>query len=267
MSEIDKLINQAFPDELRDIEPIDVDEDAILQLTLQQLGLKPSQKLELPQLSPTPVKSAKRSGEGQQEPELAEAPAAARHRWIEWAGWAIAACLVLAFAVKWGPWLIENLGFGLAPRSSGDVVQSEDRGLENSGYNTVISRFMVDYGYDTVTFTVYFDTAVEDSPDIDLDKLDIRVENEDSETVTRVRRSNLDQSVILIYELNGAQRLEMTVSQLVPIEGGESGEAGFIYRDIEKLNINLDEGVAYSGLFPEKQYRFSPMDASSKSRK
>ena len=29
MSEIDKLINQAFPDELRDIEPIDVDEDAI----------------------------------------------------------------------------------------------------------------------------------------------------------------------------------------------------------------------------------------------
>ena len=38
MSEIDKLINQAFPDELRDIEPIDVDEDAILSRALENLG-------------------------------------------------------------------------------------------------------------------------------------------------------------------------------------------------------------------------------------
>ena len=51
MSEIDKLINQAFPDELRDIEPIDVDEDAILSRALENLGLKPSPRLELPELT------------------------------------------------------------------------------------------------------------------------------------------------------------------------------------------------------------------------
>ena len=49
MSEIDKRIGKAFPDELRDVEPIAVDEDAILKMTLDTLGLKPSPKPGLPE--------------------------------------------------------------------------------------------------------------------------------------------------------------------------------------------------------------------------
>ena len=40
MSEIDKLVNRAYPDELRRVTPIAVDEGAILARTLEKLGLE-----------------------------------------------------------------------------------------------------------------------------------------------------------------------------------------------------------------------------------
>ena len=72
MSEIDKLINQAFPDELRDIEPIDVDEDAILSMTLENLGLKPSPKIELPELTVRPPRRRHTGGQRKKEEEPEE---------------------------------------------------------------------------------------------------------------------------------------------------------------------------------------------------
>ena len=81
MSEIDKLINQAFPDELRDIEPIDVDEDAILSMTLENLGLKPSPKIELPELTVRPPRRRHTGGQRkkEEEPEFVEVPVVVHH--------------------------------------------------------------------------------------------------------------------------------------------------------------------------------------------
>lgn len=274
MSEIDKLVNQAFPDELRDVEPIDVDEDEILQLTLEQLGLSPSPKLEVPELPVKPVKRGRRRGGKRQEPEFVEVPVVVHHRWVDWAGWAIAACLVLVFAVNWGPWLVRNLDFGIGPRSPGDAVlggpeSGGDQGgnrLENSGYNIVVSQFMASYGDDTVTISLYFEPVVDSVLGVDLDKLDIQLESRGPAEVTRISRSNVDKKVTLTYDLNGARELEMTIRQLVPLVDDRSGEeAGFSYQNIEKLNIDLNKGVAYSAIFPSKQFEFTP--AGSMSRK
>ena len=74
MSEIDKLVNRAFPDELRNVEPVDVDEDAILALTLEKLGLgadEPEPAEEIPEeRRPAWVRGAK----PQKERKLVERP-------------------------------------------------------------------------------------------------------------------------------------------------------------------------------------------------
>lgn len=106
MNRIDKLVNRAFPDELRNVEPIAVDEDAIFAHTLEKLGLN----AQSPLAEPKPLKQSQR---GRREAKLVEVPQTeVKHRWVEWTGWAVAACLVIAFAVSWGPWLMSNLGFG-----------------------------------------------------------------------------------------------------------------------------------------------------------
>lgn len=270
MSEIDKLINQAFPDELRDVEPIDVDEDAILGMTLEQLGLKPSPKTDMPEPPVKPVR-LRHTGRKRQETEFVEVPVVVHHRWVDWVGWAIAACLVLVCAVNWGPWLIRNLDFGIGPRSPGDAVlggpesggDQDGSRLANSGYNIVVSQFMASYGDDTVTISLYFEPVADSALGVDLDKLDIRLESSGPAEVTRISRSNVDRKVALTYDINGARELEMTVRQLVPIVDDRSGEeAGFSYQNIEKLNIDLNKGVAYSAIFPSKQFEFTPIGGS-----
>ena len=53
MSEIDKLVNRAYPDELRRVTPIAVDEGAVLAQTLEKLGLagakRPSRRRRRPE--------------------------------------------------------------------------------------------------------------------------------------------------------------------------------------------------------------------------
>ena len=165
MSEIDKLINQAFPDELRDIEPIDVD------------------------------------GGRKDGPELVEVPVVVHHRWMDWAGWAIAACLVLVFAVNWGPWLINNLDFGLGPRSTGEVSFPDGGGsmapgiiAEDGSYSIKMKAIKAKYGYDSATFTLSFEISGEE--DIDLDKVEVQLEsNEDGKKVSKISRNSFGQEM------------------------------------------------------------------------
>lgn len=270
MSEIDKLINQAFPDELRDVEPINVDEDAILSMTLEQLGLKSSPKLEIPEL---PVKPVRRLWPGQEkkgEPEFVEVPVVVHHRWMDWAGWAIAACLVLVCAVNWGPWLIRNLNFGIGPRSSGDLTSdSPENGggvssvtssyslTKDNNYDVSVSLSEVTYGDDTATITLSFEPIAGRAEDLDLDKFNIQLEGISTEEVIRISRSNTERQVVLKYDLDGARDLVMTVSQQVPLKDDSGEEVGFDYQKIEKLSINLDNGTA-SSMVSSKRYDFAP---------
>ncbi len=107
MSEIDKLVNRAYPDELRRVTPIAVDEGAVLAQTLEKLGLagakRPSRRRRHPE------RYAGRH-EARREARLVEVPVEPpRRRWIGWAGWAAAACIAVACAVNFGPALLERL--------------------------------------------------------------------------------------------------------------------------------------------------------------
>lgn len=258
MSEIDKLINQAFPDELRDVEPIDVDEDAILQLTLEQLGLKPSPRLEIPELPVRPAKRGKRRGGKRQEPEFVEVPVVVHHRWMDWAGWAIAACLVLVFAVNWGPWLVNNLGFGLGPRSAGDTVSSASESSsapESSGDTSfflqdgqvvTVAVASVTYGEeDTATIDLSI-TPVTESETLDLDQFDIRAVADKPDSVERVSRSNEGNMVSLKYRLNGYRAMVLEIKQARPLTDSSGNEAGFGYQYIDTIQLNFLVGEAWS---------------------
>ncbi len=107
MSEIDKLVNRAYPDELRRVTPIAVDEGAILARTLEKLGLEEAKK---------PARRKKRRERymgrhgARREPRLVEVvEEPPRRRWIGWAGWAAAACIAIACAVNFGPALLEQM--------------------------------------------------------------------------------------------------------------------------------------------------------------
>lgn len=274
MSEIDKLINQAFPDELRDIEPIDVDEDAILAMTLESLGLEQPVLPELPAIPAKPLRRLTgRRAKGKKEepgtetqPGLIEVPVVVRHRWVDLAGWAIAACLVLVCAVNWGPWLINNLDFGIGPRSSGDISVPESSGdvsSAHSGYMTAessnnarVSLVKVSYGEgDTVIITLYF-SPLDDGES--LDQFDIKVDDEfGSNDVTRIRRSNSDQKVVLTYKLDLVRYLILTVRQLVPLLDDNGEEVGLAYQDIEKLEMDLNTGTATSQI-SNNRFDFAP---------
>lgn len=99
MSEIDKLVNRAYPDELRKVTPIAVDEDAILARTLEKLGLE---KEEQPGKEKKPRHEARHT---ERKPvRLVEVPLErSKGGWVKWAGWAVAACVAMVFAVTWWP--------------------------------------------------------------------------------------------------------------------------------------------------------------------
>lgn len=110
MSEIDKLVNRAYPDELRRVSPIAVDEKAVLARTLDKLGLEEG-------AAPAKSQPEKKRGryvgrhEAQREIHLVEVPAEPerRFRWVGWAVRAVAACLLIACAVRFGPTLFSNM--------------------------------------------------------------------------------------------------------------------------------------------------------------
>lgn len=275
MSEIDKLINQAFPDELRDIEPIDVDEDAILAMTLESLGLEQPVLPELPAIPAKPLRRlAGRRAKGKKEepgqevqPGLIEVPVVVRHRWVDLAGWAIAACLVLVCAVNWGPWLINNLDFGIGPRSSGDISVPENSGdvssassgrlTAKSSNDISISLTQVNYGPgDTATFTLYFSSLDGGTSELDLDQFDIKLVGADTGGVTRTNRSNSEQQVLLTYDLGGVRKLILTVRQLVPLLDENGEEVGLAYQNIEEMLVNLNIGVANSQI-NNKSFEFA----------
>lgn len=109
MSEIDKLVNQAYPDELRRVSPIAVNEEAVLARTLDKLGLDGSE----PAKGQTKKKKGRYVGrhEAQREIHLVEVPQEPepKHRWIGWISWAAAACLLITCAVRFGPFLLSNI--------------------------------------------------------------------------------------------------------------------------------------------------------------
>lgn len=274
MSEIDKLVNQAFPDELRDVEPIDVDEDAILSMTLDTLGLEPSQKVELSELIPARRHRPARKGKEQESSgtEFVEVPVVVRRRWMDWVGWAIAACLVLVLAVNWGPWLISNLDFGIGPRSDGEVFLGESSGV--NGAVTVeptlgahVSVYSVDYGGDaypggsTIRITLVI-TPVAQAKELDMDDFSFELtDGVSGEALTRRSRSNEDNKVTLKYDLDGNRHLLLTVRMSQVLRDEEGHEVGFTYKDVDKLEFNLNTGKAES-LLKNSQYDFRPYDPS-----
>lgn len=262
MSEIDKLINQAFPDELRGVEPIDVDEDAILAMTLDALGLESSPKAELPELIPVRRRS-RPARKKEEKPEFVEVPVVVRRRWLDWAGWAIAACLVLVLAVNWGPWLINNLDFGIGPRSSVDGAVSGSGSSESSGGVTVqhsfgasvgISRVSYD-GDEEVSVTLVITPAIMPE-ELDMDQFGFEMEGEGGETITRLGRSSEGNRVTLRYGLDGSRHLILTVRQAKTLTDGRGNELGFTYEDIDKIEMNLNTGEGRS-LLKNGHYTFA----------
>lgn len=263
MSEIDKLINQAFPDELRDIEPIDVDEDAILAMTLEQLGLEPDSAEPPDTAAARPLRRlTERHGQkAKGEPELIEVPVVVHHRWMDWAGWAIAACLVLAFAVNWGPWLINNLDFGIGPRSAGNITVSGSGVADEystgdlvRGGTVRVSISSVEYGEeDTMTITLFVnDLGTNELPD--LDKLEVSLTSGGKE-LERVGRSNVDRKISVTYRIDGVNSITLTVRQLIPSSSGEA--LSWTYEDVEVLSMDLIGGSATSR-FDGGKTQFSP---------
>ena len=258
MSEIDKLINQAFPDELRDIEPIDVDEDAILSRALENLGLKPSPRLELPELTVKHPRRRNTAGQSKkEEPEFVEVPGVVHHRWRDWAGWAFAACLVLVVAVNWGPWLIKSLDFGLGPRSAGDAAAPESGGspavsggaafvLEDDSQKVSVAVASVSYGAeDTVTIEMTI-TPVMEPEELDLDQFDIRVSGDNADSVVRLSRSNEGNKVSLKYQLNGYRTIVLEIKQAKPLIDSSGNEVGFGYQAIDEIEVSFIAGQARS---------------------
>lgn len=122
MSEIDKLVNRAYPDELRKVTPIAVDEDAILGRTLEKLGLEKD----------TQPSGEKRPRHGERRPaKLVEVPLEReKGGWMKWAGWAVAACVAVVCAVTWWPKLDgPRLGAPVAP---GAYFEEIGENIDNS---------------------------------------------------------------------------------------------------------------------------------------
>lgn len=237
MSEIDKLINQAFPDELRDIEPIDVDEDAILSRALENLGLKPSPRLELPELTVKHPRRRNTAGQSKkEEPEFVEVP---------------------VVAVNWGPWLIKSLDFGLGPRSAGDAAAPESGGspavsggaafvLEDDSQKVSVAVASVSYGAeDTVTIEMTI-TPVMEPEELDLDQFDIRVSGDNADSVVRLSRSNEGNKVSLKYQLNGYRTIVLEIKQAKPLIDSSGNEVGFGYQAIDEIEVSFIAGQARS---------------------
>lgn len=115
MREIDKLVSRAYPDELRRVTPIPVDEKAILARTLG--------KLNLTEAASSTWKKGRYVGRHSKkpEPQLVEMPREPRQRrWTTWLGWAVAACLLLVAAVNFGPYMLQGMGLGTAPAAQGE---------------------------------------------------------------------------------------------------------------------------------------------------
>ena len=279
MSEIDKLVNRAFPDELRNVEPVDVDEDAILALTLEKLGLgadEPEPAEEIPEeRRPAWVRGAK----PQKERKLVEAPMVAVGRqWVNWAGWAVAACLILVFAINWGPWLLSNLGFGTArPQATGvdsepvhqrpwgpdtlvpanespapsQVEPNQILTMENPS-DVAVTPVSAAYNKDG-TFVIRLDITGRDGAQVNVDWLDITLTTLDGEAVEQTARSHEDGKVFLTYRNKTGEReyFQLTVRQLVPMTDTSGNQAGFNWSDVEILNMNLEYGTAASQISNE----------------
>lgn len=258
MSEIDKLINRAFPDELRNVEPAEVDEDAILALTLQKLGLKETETTgsEAGKAERTPRPARRPPVE--QGGDLEEAPLiVVRHSWVNWAGWIAAACLVIVFAINWGPWLIRNLGFGTGqPYKAGDKWPTGPNGADVVSQSadgdpqpiTVTPVNAAEEGEDT--FSITLDISSQDSTQVNLDWFDFRLTTLDGESVEQVSRSNGDGKVLLVYSSIAQEQeyFELAVRQLVPLTSSDGSQVGFDWQDVEVLVMNLEFGTAASQL-------------------
>lgn len=266
MSEIDKLVNRAFPDELRNVEPIQADEDAILAMTMEKLGLEPSRP-EQPDIPAKPLLrwTERRPAREKAEPELIEVPVVVRRRWVNWAGWAIAACLVLVCALNWGPWLIDNLDFGTGPRSMGDIQANPIEGdssnaLANAepessssttggnSYGVQVDVSDVSYRDDAMVITLTF-RDMDTRETLDLDQFDIKLSTLSGESISRSSRNNTDDQVVVSYEMpedyaNTAYLLNMEIRQPAPLLDESGRQIGFSYQDVESMTLDLKDGRA-----------------------
>lgn len=136
MTEIDKLVNQAFPEELRKVTPISVDEEKVAALTFQKLGLeRPAAAAKETEKTWQGGRYAMRHGRRKPEPqpELVAVPIEpARPVWRTLASWAAAACLLAGCVLWFGPALLRSLPWEDA-RSGADGVNAGGALLAREG--------------------------------------------------------------------------------------------------------------------------------------
>lgn len=287
MSEIDKLINRAFPDELRNVEPVDVDEDAILSLTLEKLGLGPDLTDGPAEDEPGKPARTRKAPKPEKELKLVEAPVVVvKHPWLNWAGWAVAACLMLAFVANWGPWLIANLGFGTQPQTPGEssgyvdeYVQDRSSDRDNAVIPQVtpppedvppeptvqpdnsmilgktspvhVILYDVSYGenFETITLTLEFQSEEA----LDMDEFDLKLKSEDyldngDNGLERVMRSNEGSQVTLTYKFKEVSYLPTELLLTVRRQVPTTNADSFSYQDVVTLTLYLNEGYATTNL-------------------
>lgn len=199
MSQIDKLVNKAFPDELRHVEPIDVDGDALIARTMEKLGL--------PQPTARPAAPQGKAPKGER---LVAVPlVAVRHLWVNRAGWALAACLVLACGIYWGPRLLRDLGFGSrAPASQGDAAPHgyvQDTGSSaapGNGLSVAVDVTEVKTAGRGFSVSLYFyDQATHQAIDTrEVSLYDITLANRDGGVFQYDSRANRNGTVTLTFD-------------------------------------------------------------------
>lgn len=277
MKELDKLIGRAFPDELRNVEPVDIDEDVILRLTRQKLGLEDMeehlQENDIPQVISKPHPKKENIlvfGE-----DMIEAPPARpkRYPWLNYAGWAAAVVLLVVCGVTWVPWLMLNLGFGTGPRSAGDGTsgissssQVSEQALDDPspsspltvGQTADVSIYPVFAEYvpeSSSNPTAYFTLCLGFSPlstnslDVDLSLYQVTLYGPDNTVIPTGNQSISygEKTITLTYYASPENKnMTLNVSQLVPLQDGSGQQAGFSYQQVEVFDLDLEEGTAVS---------------------
>lgn len=239
MSQIDKLVNKAFPDELRHVEPVDVDEDAILALTMEKLGLGQDQGAQ-----PVKGKGILRGRGKRQEEKLVAVPlVAVRRRWVDRIGIALAACLVLTCGVYWGPWLLHNLGFGSrAPASQGgytgaDAPQGGTDEVQAGGVKVVIGEAETAGRGFTLKLMFFYQDGNTPVDTRELSLYDISVTDGAGQAFPYNSRANRSGTVNLVFDSwdQQAQQAPFTVvvNRLAAVEDG----GGIYWEEIGRFTV------------------------------
>ncbi len=272
MSEIDKLVNRAFPDELCNVEPIPVDETTVLSLTLQKLGLEQPAEPQPEKThgkNPLPAPRAVRPPEEQ----LVEVPLEKlKYHWASRIAWGAAACLLLAAAVRIGPALMGSMGArprspgisqasrasesSLVPASPGPTampsldpspilqeiasISSQDLAIEVSAIEAV-------EGENAFQVSLLFPGQSAEA----VGRYNVKIDNGDSNVSVSCRsRSNMEEHSVLVFGFDYVDNFMSDQVDLVVEAQVESENGTYYYNQVAAFTLDL-ERLRAAKFFPE----------------